>query len=113
MTALKFRMTNFALAAAAIGAIGFGAFNAVPASAGDTDGPWPEPPSCDNNTGTCTSIEDTLAYECFFVEDTSGVVWCETDLQDIMEMQRDPGQSFKFAQPTPPPPPAVRAFVAR
>jgi len=113
MTTLKFRMTHFALAAAAVSAIGAGALTAVPASAGNTDGPWPEPPSCSNDTGTCTSIEDQLAYECFFEEDTDGMAWCETDLEDMLEMHREPVQSFKLVQPTPPPPPPFKAFVAR
>ena len=65
--------------------------------------------SCDNNTGTCTSIADQLAYECFFTEDD----WCETELPDIMEFQRDPGQSFKAELPAPPPPPVAKRLVAR
>ena len=112
MNLMKFRLTHFALAAA-VAAIGAGAVSASSAGAAPSDGPWPEPPSCSNETGTCTSIEDQLAYECFFVEDTSGVVWCETDLEDIMEFEVEPTRSttFKVAEPTPPPP--AKSLTAR
>jgi hypothetical protein len=114
MTSLKFRLTNLALAAAAVATLGAGAMNAASASASANDGPWPEPPSCSNETGTCTSIEDQLAYECYFVEDENGIEWCETDLEDMMEISVTPGRvnTFTIAQSTPPPPP-VKALTAR
>ena len=107
MTTLKTRLTNLTLVAAAVAAFGLGAINFSSASAAPSVEPWPEPPSCSNETGTCTSIEDQLAYECYFTEDD----WCETELPDIMEFDRDPGQYFKVIKVAPPPP--TKGLVAR
>ena len=114
MTSLKVRLSNFALVSAAVAAIGASAMTASTASAAPSDGPWPEPPSCSNETGTCTSIEDQLAYECFFVEDNEGIAWCETDLEDMLEIHFEPGRvnTFTVELPPPPPPPA-KGLTAR
>jgi hypothetical protein len=110
---LKFRLASIALSAAAVATLATGAINATSALAAPSDEPWPEPPSCSNETGTCTSIEDQLAYECYFVEDDEGIEWCETDLEDMLDMQRDPGTYLKAELPAPPPPPVARLVVAR
>ena len=111
----KTRLTNLTLVAAAVAALGLGALNAGSASAAPTDGPWPEQPSCSNVTFDCTSIEDQLAYECFFVEDSEGIEWCETDLEDMLEITFTPSRpsDFTIGKPTPPPPPPVKSFTVR
>ena len=111
MNTLKTRLTNLSLVAAAVAAFGLGAMNATSASAADTDGPWPEQPSCSNVTFDCTSIADQLAYECFFTEDD----WCETDIQEIEMVTFTPSRpnDFTIGKPTPPPPPPVKSFTVR
>lgn len=86
MDAIKNITTNFILGAAAFAAIGAALVMPGQASAGNTDGPWPEPPSCSNETGTCTSIEDQLAYECFFESDDFLIKWCD---DPMVEMRKD------------------------
>jgi hypothetical protein len=68
MTGLRTHATQFILSAAAVAAIRAALMMPRHVSA-STDGPWPEPPSCDNNTGTCTSIVDMVAYDCYFEQD--------------------------------------------
>jgi hypothetical protein len=109
MNALKIRLTNLSLVAAAVAAFGLGAMNTTSASAVPTDEPWPEPPSCSNETGTCTSIADQLAYECYFTEDD----WCETELPDILEFEVEPSRDGTLTAGNPTPPPPARTLVAR
>ena len=54
MKTLTTHATNFILAAAAVSAMA--AALAMPGAAGavPTDEPWPEPPSCSNETFTCS-----------------------------------------------------------
>jgi len=69
MTSIRTHATNFILATATVAAIGAALVMPGQASAAtppDPAEPWPEPASCSNDTGTCTSIEDMLAIECYF-----------------------------------------------
>jgi hypothetical protein len=77
------------------------------ASAGPSDEPWPEPPSCSNDTGTCTSIEDMLAYECYFEEDDAPISFCE-DPFELLEG----GQGPTLVTPRPGPEPTPLRLVA-
>lgn len=77
MNSIKTRANNFIITAAATAAIGLAFLMPGQASASQTDGPWPEPPSCSNDTGSCTSLADQLAYECFFEESDFPIKWCE------------------------------------
>jgi hypothetical protein len=83
MATLKTHLTNFILGVTALAAIGAalvmpGQVNAA------TDTPWPEPPSCSNETGTCSSIEDILAYECFFEEEDAPIKFCDDPFAELM-----------------------------
>ncbi len=82
MTAIITRANNLITAAAAA-AIALAFLMPGQASAGNTDGPWPEPPSCSNDTGTCTSIEDQLAYECFFENEDDLIKWCDDPIEEL------------------------------
>jgi hypothetical protein len=99
MTAFKTRMTSLALAVAiaALGAIAM----VAPVPAADTDDPWPEPPSCSNDTGTCTSMEDMIAYECYMEEVHVGN-FCDDPFAELMERDTD---SFVAPLPGPDPQP--------
>ena len=102
MTNLTTRTHRALLSAATLTAIA--AVVAIPgqASAGSSDEPWPEPPSCSNETGTCTSIEDMLAYECFFEEEGALISWCE-DPFELRSGGRGPTLLAPRAEPDPTP----------
>ena len=79
-TSLRFRATT-TLAAAITTFAAFAGSIALPSMAhAASDEPWPEPPSCSNETGTCTSIEDMVAYECYFEIDNSPFHFCDDPL---------------------------------
>ena len=96
MTSLKLRLTHMALATATFATLGAGVITAGTAAAdspGNPGDPWPEPPSCSNVTGTCASMEDILAYECYFEDSNAPIKWCDNPL---VELQLD---SQKLAAP--------------
>ncbi len=84
MTILKIRSNRFVMAAAATIAVG-AAFLSPGFAKANTDGPWPEQPSCSNDTFTCTSIADQLAYECFFEESDFPIKWCDNPLEELSQ----------------------------
>lgn len=106
MDSIKNLTTNFILGAAAFAAMGAALVMPAQASAANTDGPWPEPPSCSNDTGSCTSLADQLAYECFFEEDGFLIKWCE---DPFAKMERDPNV---LVSPQGHPDPAPKGLVA-
>ena len=109
MTALKIHAANLIVAAIAVAAIGAALMMAAPARAADTDDPWPEPPSCSNDTGTCTSMEDMIAYECYMSgEEVPVGNFCD-DPFELMEAGRNTGS---FTTPLPDPDPAPKKLVA-
>lgn len=89
-TSLRFRATT-TLAAAITTFAAFAGSIALPSMAhAASDEPWPEPPSCSNETGTCTSIEDMVAYECYFEIDNSPFHFCDDPLAGI-QVRKNPG----------------------
>ena len=82
MTGLKIRLTHLTLTAAAFAAIATGVMSAGSAHAA-IDDPWPEPPSCSNETGTCSSMEDIVAYECYFENPDSPFNFCDDPLEEL------------------------------
>ena len=82
MTSLKNRLTHLTLTAAAFAAMATGAMSAGSAHAA-MDDPWPEPPSCSNETGTCSTMEDIVAYECYFENPDSPFHFCDDPIQEL------------------------------
>jgi hypothetical protein len=111
MTSLRTHATNFILATATVAAIGAalvmpGSAGAAPVPGHNPGEPWPEPPSCSNETGTCTSIEDMLAYECYFENPDSPFSFCD----DPFELLRQ--DKNRLTTPLPDPDPAPLKLVA-
>ena len=106
MTTIRTHATNLILAAATVVAIGAALLMPGQASAaipGHNPGdPWPEPPSCSNETLSCDPIEDWLAYECFFENSNSPFSFCENPM---LEMQGGRGPTLVTPQPDPDPAP--------
>ncbi len=76
----RFRATTIAAVAAAT--LALTASVGLPSAAhASIDEPWPEPPSCSNETGTCTSMEDLVAYECYFENPDSPFHFCDDPLE--------------------------------
>jgi hypothetical protein len=86
MLNFKNRASNFIVGTAALGAIGAALIMPAAASA-SWDEPWPEPPSCSNDTGTCSTMEDIVAYECYFENPDSPFHFCDDPLNQ--EMKKD------------------------
>ena len=99
MTSLSNRATKIIIGAAALAAIAAALLVPGHASAADTDDPWPELPSCSNETGTCSSMEDIIAYECYMEnEDVKVGNFCDDPLAELMKRGID---SFIAPQPGP------------
>jgi hypothetical protein len=110
VTGLKARANHFILRIALVA--GIGAALALPggASAAPKDGPWPEPPSCSNETGTCASMEDIVAYECYFEIENSPFHFCDDPFEELMERDTN---SLSAPQPTATPPRPSDAVTRR
>lgn len=109
MKALTTHATNFVLAAAAVAAMA--AALAMPGQAGaaPTDEPWPEQPSCSNETFTCTSMEDLVAYECYMESEDSPFNFCDDPFAELVERSTN---KFAAPQSDPDPTPARLAIPA-
>lgn len=84
ITTVAAGVAGFAVLAGAVGGAGL-------AHASTNDGPWPEPPSCSNETGACSSIEDIIAYDCYFEQDyESPFNFCDDPFEEF-QMQKEPG----------------------
>lgn len=89
-TSLRLRAT-LTLAAALTTFAAFAASLGAPAAAhASIDEPWPEPPSCSNETGTCSTMEDIVAYECYFENPDSPFHFCDDPIEEL-QMQKEPG----------------------
>jgi len=109
MNVLKTRTQRLILSAATVAAVAAAVAMPGHVSAGPSDEPWPEPPSCSNDTGTCTSIEDMLAYECYFEEDGAPISSCEDPFELLKGGQ---GATLVVPQPDPDPTPTRLAASA-
>lgn len=74
---IRHRATSLIILGTAVTALAVALLTPGQASAYDPGAPWPEPPSCSNETFTCTSIEDMLAYECYFEIENSPFPFCK------------------------------------
>ena len=100
-SSLRFRTTT-TLAAAVTAFAAFAGSLGVPALAhASIDEPWPEPPSCSNETGTCSTMEDIVAYECYFENPDSPFHFCDDPLAEL-QMQKQPGLTTPKQSPEPP-----------
>jgi hypothetical protein len=97
MNGFKTYATNLVLGATAFAAIGAALVMPGAAHAAPQDEPWPEPPSCSNVTGTCASMEDIVAYECYFESGESPFNFCD---DPFAELTTDT-DSFAVAEPAP------------
>lgn len=104
MNTIRTHATNFIVTATAVAAIGFALLTPGFASAANPDGPWPEQPSCSNESGTCSSIEDILAYECFFEDPEAPITWCD----DPFELLIPDTKGFAVEKTADPSPGATR-----
>jgi len=94
------------LGAANVAAIGAALVQPGQASA-NYDEPWPEPPSCSNVTGSCSSMEDLVAYECYFETDPSPFNFCDDPFAGLWEQDTN-----SFAAPHGEPDPTPTRVVA-
>lgn len=74
------------------------------AGAARHDEPWPGPPSCSHQTGTCAPLEDLVAYNCYFELEESPFPFCD----DPFELLTEDVSRLVIPQPIPDPTPVLR-----
>lgn len=92
MNTLRLRATPAILAATTFAAAMAASIGAPGLAHASIDEPWPEPPSCSNETLTCDPIEDWIAYECFFENPDSPFEFCDNPL--LEEMRSGTGKTL-------------------